>query len=76
ILDDQGKAVSGATVFGTFGGDISESQSAQTDSTSTAVLTTSSRARNPSNLTFCVDDVTHSSLTYDANANVETCDEA
>ena len=74
IVDDCGNPVSGATVTGTFSGSISETVSASTDSNGLAVLQTTGTASGRVQLTFCVDDVTHSSLVYDPNANVETCD--
>ncbi len=74
IKDNQGSLVSGATVSGTFSGTLSESASGTTDSAGTAVIKTGSKTRNPGSLTFCVDDVTHASLTYDPAGNVETCD--
>ncbi len=74
IYDNCGGPVADATVYGTFSGDISESGSGVTDSTGTAVIETTGTARGGVSITFCVDDVTHASLSYDSNANVETCD--
>ncbi|MFO8006737.1 MAG: subtilisin, partial [Candidatus Brocadiia bacterium] len=73
ILDDAGVAVEGATVTGTFSGDVTGSGSDATDANGLAVIE-SGNARNVTSVTFCVDDVTHATLTYDSNDNVETCD--
>lgn len=73
ILDDQGSAVSGATVAGTFSGDYSESTSAVTGSDGVATLQTTSTARGAISFTFCVDNVTDASLSYDDTANAQTC---
>ncbi len=74
IVDDLGNPVSGATVSGTFTGDYNESGSAATDAAGVARIDTSARVKEPISFTFCVDTVTHGSLSYDAAANVETCD--
>ncbi|MFO8007750.1 MAG: fibronectin type III domain-containing protein, partial [Candidatus Brocadiia bacterium] len=74
ILDDGGAPVEGATVIGSFSGDVSESGvSDVTDATGLAVIE-GKKAKNLVSITFCVDNVTHSTLTYDSGANVETCD--
>lgn len=74
IIDDCGNPVTDATVSGTFSGDINESGSAVTDSNGVAVIETTGTARGKFSISFCVDDVTHASLSYDPNANNETCD--
>ncbi|AQT68750.1 Alpha-amylase/pullulanase [Anaerohalosphaera lusitana] len=71
IYDNNAQPLSGATVYGTFTGDYNESGSTVTDSNGQAMMTTSSKARNPS-FTFTVDDVTASGYTYDAASNVQT----
>lgn len=73
ILDNLGAPVAGATVTGTFSGSYNETRSATTDSNGVAVLKTNKKKRNPV-FTFCVDNVTHGTLTYDSGDNVETCD--
>ncbi|MFO8008326.1 MAG: hypothetical protein R6V05_11400, partial [Candidatus Brocadiia bacterium] len=74
ILDDGGVAVEGATVTGSFSGDTNQSGlSDVTDATGLAVIE-GEKAQNLVSITFCVDDVTHATLTYDSNDNVETCD--
>jgi O-glycosyl hydrolase len=74
IKHQAGAAVSGATVTGTFTGTLSETQSGTTDGTGTAVIQTVGKTRDPGPLTFCVDSVTHATVTYEPGDNVETCD--
>jgi hypothetical protein len=73
VRDDCGKPVAGAEVTGTFTGDFNEQLSSTTNTTGVAVITTSTEAKKPA-YTFCVDGITHSSLTYNSGDNVETCD--
>lgn len=73
IVDENGDPVEGATVTGTFSGDVSGTQSGTTGASGEVLL--SITIKSPvTTFTFCVDNVTHSSLTYDPAANVETCD--
>jgi len=44
-----------------------------TDGNGVAVFVTSAEAKKPA-YTFCVDAVTHATLTYNSGDNVETCD--
>lgn len=74
IHDDNGNPVSSAMVTGTFSGDVSGTVSGTTGSNGTVTFE-SERVRTSSlSYQFCVDDVTHDTLTYDAASNVETCD--
>ena len=73
ILDETGAAVSGATVTGTFSGDISGTKSGTTGTNGQATLSVT-KTGTVTTFTFCVTNVTHASLTYDPAANVETCD--
>jgi hypothetical protein len=73
IVDEFDAPVESATVTGTFTGDISGSGSDETDANGLAVVE-SAAARNVTSVTFCVDGVTHATLIYDPEANVETCD--
>ncbi len=74
ILDDGGAAVEGATVTGSFSGDTNQSGlSGVTDASGLAVIE-GKKDKNLVSITFCVDDVTHATLTYDPTDNVETCD--
>jgi hypothetical protein len=72
IVDDQGNPVGSATVDGTFSGDVSGSQSGATAGDGTVLLEEGPK-KGRLNFTFCVDDVTHGTLTYDSGANVQTC---
>ncbi|MFH1843323.1 MAG: endonuclease [bacterium] len=74
VLDDQGTPVQGATVSGTFTGDIPGGDSAVTGSDGIADLTSPKAAKPTISFTFCVDSISGSGLTYDSGANVETCD--
>lgn len=73
IVDANGSPVAGATVSGTFSGDVSGSGSAVTTSTGVATFELKKKA-SVSTFTFCVNNVTLSGWTYDSSANVETCD--
>jgi O-glycosyl hydrolase len=73
IKDNVGTVVADATVTGTFTGDISDSGSDDTDANGLAVIE-SKAANNVTSVTFCVDSVTHATLTYEPDDNVETCD--
>ena len=73
IKDNLGAPVSGATVVGTYSGGVTGSDSDTTDATGTATLFSGVK-KGLTSATFCVDSVTHATLTYDSGANVETCD--
>jgi hypothetical protein len=68
IVDENGNPVAGATVTGTFGGDVSGAASGETAADGTVTLVSSTTARGKVTVTFCVSDVT-GTLTYDPNAN-------
>lgn len=72
IVDDQGGAVSGATVMGSFTGDIDENVSAVTNGSGTAVLTTTGSKKGRLRFTFCVEGVS-GPLPYVPGDNAETC---
>ena len=75
ILDDCGNPLQYADVDGTFTGDYDESvTNITTNASGVAVLETVGTAKGGISFTFCVDDVTHATLTYDSNDNTETCD--
>jgi endoglucanase len=75
IVNNCGSPVANATVTGNFNGTISQSGvSAVTNASGVATLQTSGTAKGKVNITFCVTGVTASGLTYNSNANVETCD--
>jgi hypothetical protein len=73
IVDEYGSPVPGAVVSGTFTGDASGSASGTTDASGEVTIKLSVQG-TVSGFTFCVDNVTHDSMTYDPSANVETCD--
>ena len=75
IVDNNGEPVPGADVTGTFSGDINEGPLPQmTDDDGQAVIETTGTAKGGVSIMFCVDNVTHATLTYDPDANVESCD--
>ncbi len=69
IVDDSGNPVDGATVSGTFSGDISGTDTGVTNGSGEAVLTSDSFTARPFDLGICADAVTHPTLTYDASQN-------
>jgi hypothetical protein len=73
IYDNCGDPVSGADVTGTFSGDFSEQLTVATNGSGVAVFVTTAQVKKPS-FTFCVDGVTHATLSYASGDNVETCD--
>ena len=74
IYDDCGNPVSGADVTGTFSGDYDQTITGTTGPDGTAVITTSASAKKPSYM-FCVElnGVSHGTLTYAPNDNIEDC---
>lgn len=74
IKDNNGNPVSNATVTGTFTGSFNETRTGTTDATGTATVDSYASYRTVTSIHFCVDNVT-GSLTYNAGANVETCDD-
>ena len=72
VFDDCGNPVSAAGVTGTFTGDFTGTLSGTTGTDGIAIITTSVSVKKPS-YEFCVEGVSHSSLTYDSSGNVETC---
>jgi len=72
LVDDQGNPVGSATVTGTFSGDVSGTDSGATGGSGSVTLETGP-TKGRLNFTFCVDSVSHSTLTYDAGANAQTC---
>jgi hypothetical protein len=73
IYDNCGNPVSGASVTGTFTGDFNETLTETTNGSGMAVITTTTQIKKPS-YNFCVDSVTHTTLTYSSGDNAETCD--
>jgi hypothetical protein len=74
VVDSQGSPVQGATVSGSFGGTYNESIVAVTNASGVATLTTTGTGKKGIAYNFCVQNVSHGSLSYDDSSNVETCD--
>ena len=72
IHDSNGNPVADATVSGTFGGDLTGSDTGVTNGSGEVVLTSEQFSSRPSDLGICADNVTHGSLTYDAAQNSDT----
>jgi|GEM_PF-427802 len=73
IHDNLENVVANATVTGSFSGTFSETVSGVTGADGTVTFTTSASAKGGVTVDFCVDDVTHATLTYDATQNDITC---
>ena len=73
VVDPYGAPVEGATVYGTFSGATNDSRSGVTDANGQVMLQSAFK-KDGGTWTFCVDDVVKDGWTYDAAANVETCD--
>lgn len=73
VHDDQENPVSGATVSGSFSGSFNETASGVTGADGKVVLTTNGTAKGGVVVDFCVDQVTHSSLSYNSSQNDITC---
>ena len=75
IVDNNGDAVAGATVTGTFTGDYNEPGVQDTTNASgSATITTAGTAKGKINFQFCVDSVSNvAPLTYELGDNVVTC---
>ena len=71
ILDENGAVVEGATVSGTFSGDLTGSDTQDTDANGNAVLVSDVFTTRPMDQFICVDDVTHPTLTYDPAQNTD-----
>jgi hypothetical protein len=74
IRDNCGNAIANATVSGSFTGSINESVSGSTDANGSVTLQTVGTANGNVNVTFCVNNVTNTSLPYNPANNIETCD--
>ena len=74
VVDNLGAPVQGATVTGTYSGSFTGTQAGVTDAAGRVILQTTTTAPNNAKFTFCVNNVTHASLTYNPSANVKTCD--
>jgi sialate O-acetylesterase len=73
LHDNCGEAVPLASVTGNFTGDYNEVSLNATNSSGISVHETVATNKGSIAFTFCVDDVSHSSLTYDPAADAESC---
>ena len=69
IVDENGNPVETATVSGTFSDDVSGSDTQDTNASGEATLASDAITTRPQVIGFCVDSVTHATLTYDPGAN-------
>ena len=73
VLDENGAAVAGADVTGTFSGSHNQTITAQTNASGVADLVTSVTSGTIA-FHICVGNVAKAGMTYDPASNVETCD--
>ncbi|GGX48626.1 family 16 glycosylhydrolase [Saccharospirillum salsuginis] len=73
VTDDLGQPVENATVTGSLTGSYNETVSGTTDASGYVVLQSTSAIKGTVAYEFCVGDISHGSLTYDASANAATC---
>lgn len=73
MVDDLGSPAAGVTVDGHFEGTWSDIVSGITGSDGTVTFQTSTTAQGGVTVSFCVDNATHATLSYDSASNVETC---
>jgi serine protease len=74
VVDADGNTVSGATVTGTFSGDVSGTVTSEaTGSNGVAVIESDRVRQNSISFEFCVDNISHPDFDYDATGNAETC---
>ena len=71
VVDQNGNAVSDATVSGTFSGDVDGNDSGATGGEGMVTLASNTVTERPFIVEFCVDDITHASLTYNPGANID-----
>ena len=74
VVDAEGNAVSGASVTGTFSGDVGGTVTSDPTGSNGVAFLESNRARqNSISFEFCVDDISHPDFDYDATGNTVTC---
>lgn len=73
VVDATGRAVSGATVTGSFSGYFTGSYSAVTNTSGVATVKSAAKPGTPKTFGFCVTNVALSGWTYNASANEVTC---
>ena len=74
IVNNHGQPASNVRVEGSFSGDITEVTAGTTNANGRMTVESVRTAKGKVSFTFCVDNLTHASLLYDANINKETCD--
>ncbi len=72
ITDNCEVPVAGADVTGTFTGDVTGQSTVTTDSLGVAVLTSATAVKKPIYV-FCVNNIEHSTLSYESADNIVTC---
>jgi hypothetical protein len=73
IKDNLGNPVPNATVTGTFSGSYTDTKSGVTGANGAVDIVTTSTAKGTVTVNFCVNNVTHGSLSYDQSKNTITC---
>ena len=73
VKDNLGNPVPNATVTGTFSGTFSETRSGVTGANGTVNIQTAATSKGTVTVDFCVNTVTHSTLSYNASQNAITC---
>ncbi len=74
VIDADGNTVSGATVTGTFSGDVGGTVTSEaTGSNGVAFLESDRTRQNSISFEFCVDSISHPDFDYDATGNAVTC---
>jgi predicted oxidoreductase len=73
VLDASNQPVSGAAVAGQFSGFYASSASGTTNASGVAVLNSAAK-KNSGTVSFCVNGVSGTNITYNSGANTETCD--
>ncbi|MGK7390104.1 MAG: family 16 glycosylhydrolase [Candidatus Cyclobacteriaceae bacterium M2_1C_046] len=73
IHNDLENPVDQATVTGTFSGTFNETVSGVTGADGTVTFATTGTSKGGVTVDFCVDDVTHATLTYNVSSNDITC---
>lgn len=73
VYDDLGNPVADVAVAGTFSGSFAEAASGVTDASGQVTVETQASAGGSVSVGFCVDSLSHAALSYDAQANLETC---
>ncbi len=72
VFNDCGQPVPDVEITGTFTGDYNEQLIGITNSSGTAVMTTSTQVKKPL-YTFCIDNLAHETLVHEPGDDLETC---